>query len=95
MHYALGLKYPIENPEQVKLASDYFAKYAERFEPRDRIVFAANLEKRAEELKVVIDSQVISNYAKVANLNAKISEYFHKGIEFRYFCVQVSNLRVI
>jgi len=83
MHYALGLKYPIENPEQVKLASDYFAKYAERFEPRDRIVFAANLEKRAEELKVVIDSQVISNYAKVANLNAKISEYFHKGIEFR------------
>lgn len=83
MHYALGLKYPIENPEQVKLAADYFAKYAERFEPRDRIVFAANLEKRADELKIVIDNQIISNYAKVANLKANISDYFHKGIEFR------------
>jgi hypothetical protein len=83
MHYALGDRYPIENPGQVKLASDYFVKYVERFDVKDRIVFAANLEKRANDLKVVIDSPVVSNYAKVACLKSTVSDFFVKGINMR------------
>ena len=95
MHFALRDKYPIENEKQVKLATEYFTKFAERFDVKDRIVFAANLEKRAQELNVVIDNQVVSNYSKVANLNAKISDYFTKGIEFRKIACQRAKTQVM
>jgi hypothetical protein len=83
MHYCIRERYPIETAEHVKLAAAYFVKFLERFDVQDRITFATNLEKRANDLNVVIDNQIVSNYAKVANLKANISDFFKKGIEFR------------
>lgn len=50
--YALpaARKYPLDLPEEVKAAADYFATYADRLGAADRREFAANLAARAGDL---------------------------------------------
>ena len=49
-HFALGTRYPITAPSQVKLACEYFEEHAAAFPPLERREFAYNLCKRASEL---------------------------------------------
>lgn len=47
--------YPIDHPEQVKAATAYFDRYADRLPTTDRRAFAANVAARAEELDCLPD----------------------------------------
>lgn len=66
MRYALPqkAKYPIDTKEQVKTAALYFNRYVNQFHPAERAAMAQNLEKRASELGIGIDSANIHNYSR-------------------------------
>ena len=53
-HYALGDRYPLDTPLQVKQAAAYFDEWAGEFDPKDRHEFAVNLVKRAKVLDVEV-----------------------------------------
>lgn len=57
-------KYPIDTKEQVKTASAYFNRYMNQFHPAERAAMAVNLEKRASELGVGLDSANVHNYGR-------------------------------
>lgn len=75
MHYMLGTKYPIENVEQVKLASKFVESHLTRFDPVERVAMANHLEKRASELGVHIDSPWVKNYARFMKESAYSPEF--------------------
>jgi hypothetical protein len=58
-------KYAMPTPEHVRMAVDYFTKYASEFSPADRHQFAYNVRMRAQELGVAASSPVLDKYAGV------------------------------
>ncbi len=70
-------KYAMPTPGHVKMAIEYFDKYAEEFTPADRHQFAYNVRMRAQELGVHVPVGKIDKYAGVngygPNLEAHIS----------------------
>jgi len=56
-------RYPIQNPEQVTSALDYFDKHANAFSPEDRRVYAINVARRASEFGMPWQQRSISKYA--------------------------------
>jgi len=57
-HHALGERYPIDTPLQVKQANEYFNEWGGEFSPEDRHTFAVNLAKRANVLDVAVSESV-------------------------------------
>lgn len=55
-------KYPLNTYTNVKTASDYFDKYHTHFSPQDRVEFATELYKRADELCLKV-STITAKYA--------------------------------
>ena len=88
MHYAIGNKYPIETPEQVKIAEDYFTKYFTRLEPADRVIVATNLEKRAEELGMETEEDWIINYSRMTKEARQVSPTFEANLVMRKEALQ-------
>jgi hypothetical protein len=59
--YALENRYPLDNYEQVKMASSYFDEYGRRMSPENRHTYCVNLVKRASELNIQV-SDIIQRY---------------------------------
>jgi len=83
MHYALKGKYPIETLDQLTKTAEYFDKFLTRFDPKERVMVACNIEKRAEELNTYVDKDWIKNYSRFANNRETISPDFHNNMELR------------
>jgi|SRR5271157_104181 len=83
MKYALKQQFPIETKEQLLKTASYVEKYLTRFEPKDRVAIACNIEKRAHELGVYMDCDWIHNYSRVFNNYHAISPDFDKNMELR------------
>lgn len=87
MKYALKNKYPIETEGQVKTAVEYFDRYLQRFDPVERIAIATNIEKRANELNIDVDSPWVTNYSRVFKKQASYSPDFERNMKARVdFC---------
>jgi hypothetical protein len=52
--YALRDRYPLDNLEQVKMASAYFDEFGKRMPPEDRHEYCVNMVKRAEQLSIPV-----------------------------------------
>lgn len=62
MFHALGDRYPIDTPEEVKMACDYFEQYHRVMPMEDRRQYALNVAKRAETFHMKTGS-ALQNYA--------------------------------
>lgn len=70
-------KYPLDSYADVQAAIPFFEKYASRFHPRKRRMFARNLQKRADELHMPT-SQSIQLYASEEFTDKnKLAEQIH------------------
>lgn len=58
-------KYAMPTADHVRMAVDYFTKYASEFSPADRHQFAYNVRMRGQELGVNVSSPAIDKYAGV------------------------------
>ena len=56
--YALGDRYPIDNPALIKQASDYFDEHCMRFGESNRRLFAQNVQKQAAKLSVQVGEKI-------------------------------------
>jgi len=83
MHYALDGRYPIETKQQVEIASEYFTKYASRFNHAEKVVIAHRLEKRASDLGVSIDKDWVRNYSRPMKKHAGYSPDFERNMKVR------------
>jgi len=83
MKYALRNEFPIDNPGHIKTAMAYFDKYLKRFNPVDRAVIASNIEKRAHELGINLDSDWVTNYSRMFKKEAAISPDFERNMVLR------------
>jgi len=54
----LGGKYPVDTMEQVKMASDYFFEYKDRFSPRDRHEYCTKLASRMGQLELKVPEEI-------------------------------------
>ena len=83
MYYAFGNKYPINTKEQIKIANDYMKEYINHFDPVERVLIAANMTKRADDLNVNIDEDWIKTYSRPLKENASFSPEFEQKLEKR------------
>lgn len=83
MYYAFGNKYPINTKEQVKIANDYMKQYIGHFDPAERVLIAANMVKRADDLGVSLDDDWIKTYSRPLKKNASFSPEFERRLEMR------------
>lgn len=60
--FALGSRYPIDNPQLIKEASAYFDRHWSRFDEPSRRLYAQNVQKQARELGVTV-CEKIEKYA--------------------------------
>lgn len=82
MKYALKGKYPIETKDQLEKTANYFDRYLSRFHPKDRVEFASAIEKRANDLGVVIGNDWVRNYSRAFTTKA-ISPDFNHNMDLR------------
>ena len=94
MHYALKNQYPIDTEEQLKTAAVYFGKYINRFDPAQRSAIATNMEKRASDLGVNIDSDWIKNYSRITKESSIYSPDFERNVELRKQACLVGKIKV-
>ena len=94
MHYVINGKYPINNKEQVKIASEYFGKHINKFLPTERMHIAGALEKRANELRISNNEAWITNYSRGLKKTAELSPDFVNGMVRREDEVKDSGLMI-
>jgi hypothetical protein len=83
MRYALQGQYPIETVDQLKKTAEYFDKYLTRFHPKERVVAANSIEKRAMDLGVYIDMDWVKNYSRPMKDEFAVSPDFHRNMTMR------------
>jgi hypothetical protein len=81
-YYALPSRneYPIDNEGQIKEATNYFEKYAREFTLDERKEYCENLEKRANELNMSINSNDVKRYASATDTD---SQFLKLALEAR------------
>lgn len=82
MKYALKDKYPIETPDQLTKAAEFFEKHLTRFTPEDRVEAAISMDKQASDLGVNINSDWIINYTRM-DKSAALSPDFERSMGMR------------
>jgi len=82
MIYALNGKYPIETKSQLEKTANYFDRYLSKFHPKDRVVAATSMQKRASYLKVDLGRDWITNYSRALCGNT-VSPDFERNMELR------------
>lgn len=95
MRYALKNEFPIENEGHIKTAMAYFDKYFKRFGSMDRAVIAGNIEKRANELGINLNSNWVTNYARMFKKEAAISPDFDRNMALRKDACVKGNLKIL
>lgn len=63
--FALNAKYPIDTPELLKQAENYFKQYSDRLDSMEQYKYATNLNKQAKKLRVQIRNPQILKYANL------------------------------
>lgn len=74
-------RYPIDTPELIKKAIEYFEKNATRFQPLEALVFAANVKKAALQEKVLTEDTVLEKYASLTS--SRFSPNWKENIRMR------------
>jgi hypothetical protein len=92
--FVLDNKYPIDNAEQIKQASDYFEKHLDKFEPVDRSKAAYRIEKQASKLGCPVDKPWIKNYGRAFKKTAAYSPSFKRNMEIRKVACKNAGTRI-
>lgn len=74
--FALQDKYPIDTPELLKQAENYFKQYGHRFDALEQYTYSTNMIKQAENLGIQLNTPSILKYANLRferNPNLKLA----------------------